>query len=253
MIIDGQTLNYFGLMLLDIKGPLDMPSRLGATFYDWGDTIEPLVHEDDLFWKSRDIVCEFYFDGVKHSLTKSQLITRLNGITHHTLIQTNYGNYNVNLKEVKEVKSYSNTSGKFQITFYERIPGFLNTPIGEADDLGDYRIDGYGLSSFFGFIVSKITGLNAIQTKSLSNTYYNQSNNISVHNNLKTIQILCYKVFTTRTELKTQVEKLNKILSNSGLRTIHIKGTDYSGFLKDGFKVTIKGNKAKFTIKLNII
>ncbi len=253
MIIDGHTLNYFGLMLLDIKGPLDMPSRLGAAFYDWGDTIEPLVHSNDLHWKARQITCEFYFDGVKHSLTKSQLITRLNDMTHHTLIETSYGNYNVNLKEVKELKSYSNTTGKFLVTFYEQVPGFLNIPIATADGLGDYRIDGYGLSSFFGLIVSKVSGLDSIKTKQLSNTNYYTSNSISTHNDIRIVQIQCSKVFTTRTELKTKIEKLNKILSNSGLRTVHVKGSDYTAFLKDGFKVSIKGKVAKFTIKLNII
>ena len=61
--INQQEYSYFGLKVSSLEGILDMPSRIGDVFYDWGDYIEPLVHEKDIFWKERDIKVNVFFDG----------------------------------------------------------------------------------------------------------------------------------------------------------------------------------------------
>lgn len=303
MIIDGRNLNYFGLTLLKINGPLDMPSRLGSTHHNWGDELEPLVHEDDLFWKSRLITCEFLFDGIRFNLTKEDLLFKLNALNNRAifnrvnsefkqrvissggtvvideiddyfnleipseifyypiskrdtdslkgaLLECDYGSFLVNIKQVQIVKSFSENLAIYKIVFEQKEPVF-NGNLPQVTNSGRYRIDGVDLESMF--VINKVTGLDHINTQTLNLTGFNSPKDISPFQSFRKLKISLTKVFENKQELKDDLESLNKILSQSGLRTIYIKGNIYQGFLTEGFKVKHSTGLAQFTLTLNII
>ena len=249
--LNGQLLSYYGFVLVGYSGIMDMAQRLGETFYDWGDYQQPLVEEEDIFWKSRDFNMNVLFDERKTSKTLNYIVNEIANLPE-CLLESEYGNFTVKVKEIQKVNTYGVIT-KLTLVLNERIPNFnavLNNPIGGNSVL----IDGYDFKKDFGIIISKVKPLECIPSSKLPNiTVFNTSQKLSEHRNFKKLEFDCVKHYQNKSELTETTEKFKKLLSMSGHRIITLNNQNYNCFLTDGFKVVFAGSGLiKFKLKLNI-
>lgn len=249
--LNGQLLSYYGFVLVGYSGIMDMPQRLGETFYDWGDWQQPLVDEEDIFWKSRDFSMDVVFDERRTSKTLKSVVKEITNLSE-CLLETDYGNFIVKLKEIQKVNKYGLVT-KLTLLFNERIPKFnavLGNPIGGAGIL----IDGYDFKKDFGITITKVRPLEYAPVPKLMNTtVFNTSQKFSDHRNFKVFEFDCVKHYSSISELSETTEKFKKLLSLGGYRIINLNNESYNCFLTEGFKILFVGDSLiKFKLRLNI-
>ena len=249
--LNGQLLSYYGFILVGYSGILDMPQRLGETFYDWGDYQEPLVDEADIFWKSREFSMDVVFDKRKTSKTLKSVVQEIANLPE-CLLETDFGNFTIKVKEIQKVTTYE-TISKLTLLFNERIPEFnavLGNPIGGNGIL----IDGFDFKKDFGITISKVTPLEyASASKLMDTTVFNTSQKFSDHRNFKVFEFDCINHYSSINELSETTEKFKKLLSLGGYRIINLKNESYNCFLTEEFKILFIGNSLiKFKLRLNI-
>ena len=252
--INGQPYSYFGFELSKIEGVLDMPSRLGDTIYDWGDYIEPLVDEKDIFWKDREIKIDVFFDGERYGMNFNQSLERLNALPDGFTLNTNYGNFTVKLKQAIKSKGFTNKYAKLKLVFTENVPQFTTASIGLPIGGNGISIDGFDLFNDFGILVSNIKLLDNIPLLKQSNvTVFNTSKPFNENRLIKTIEFSCVKVYNDFLQLRETTDKFKKLLSQKDYRILTYNGKNYNCFITDGFVVRVFKNHIKFNLKLNII
>ena len=249
--LNGKPLSYYGLILVGYKGVLDMPSRLGDTYYDWGDLQQPLVDDEDIFWKSKNINLNVVFDERRTNRTLKLVVNEISNLPE-CLLESKYGNFQVKVKAIQKVNSYENIT-KLSILFNERKPQLnatLLAPIGGTGLL----IDGYDFKKDFGIVIRNTKSLNyAPITKQLATTVFNSSKILSDHRSFKVFELDCAMVCSGVSELKEATDKFKKVLSLSGYRVLTFENESYNCFLTEGFKVVFIGENAiKFKLLLNI-
>jgi len=249
--LNDKRLSYYGLIPIGYHGILDMPSRLGNTFYDWGDHQQPLVEEEDIFWRARDFGLTVVFDERRTSRTLTWAVNEMATLPE-CLLQSKYGNFNVKVKAVQKVSSYKDIT-RLSLLFNERTPrfnGILASPIGGNGPM----VDGHGFKKDFGIVIRKVRSLDhAPVSKQLSSTVFNTSPILSDHRAFKVFELDCAKAFTDVDELRETMDRFKKLLSQGGYRTITYRGENHSCFLTEGFRVVFVGDSLiKFKLRLNI-
>lgn len=252
--INGQPYSYYGLLLSKIEGVLDMPSRLGDVFYDWGDFIEPLVNEADISWNDRDISVDVFFDGHRYNKTLNECLNLLKSLPDTIELETNYGVLNVKLKQVLKTKGFTQQYANLKLIFNENTPSFSNITLSTPAGGNGITIDGYDFFNDFGILVSETKFHDDIPVLKQSNvTVFNTSKPFTKNRNIRSIQFSCNIPFSSPVELRETTEKFRKLLSQQGTRDVIYNARTYSCFLSDGFNVQFEGtNLAKFLLKLNI-
>ncbi len=257
--INNKPLSYYGLVLMSYEGILNMPSRMGSTFYDWGDYLQPLTDKDDIFWAERDFKMNVFFDTRLTSKSLTDVISELKNLAEFQL-NSKYGKYIVTIKSIV-TKKYSN-GAKLTILLNENQPKFeivTDNIVGSAKPILNptpsehLTIDGIDLGYKFGFVINSIKTLDYLpNSKQLNTTTFNQSKPISNYRNFKVFQFQVTKIFDDVPELAEKTAEFKRLLAKSGLRNVSSRNKIYKCFLTDGFSVVIKGNSAKFNVKLNI-
>jgi hypothetical protein len=168
------------------------------------------------------------------------------------LLESDYGNFTVKLKEADKVKTHSLVS-ELTLVFNERVPLFdavLYPPISG----NEISIDGYDLKKSFGINVAEIKPLEQIsKSKSSNTTIYNSSQSFSEHRSFKVFEMDCFVKYSTKSILSETTEKFKKLLSQEGYRIINFNNENYNCFLTEGFKIILIGDDlVKFKLRLNI-
>lgn len=252
-MINGQPYSYYGFEIVKVNGVLDMPSRIGDVVYDWGDYIEPLVHEKDIAWKHKEIKIEVLFDGSRHGITYSESLSRLTSLPKEFTLTTKYGDYTVNLKEAVIIKKHTDQYITLNLIFHENNPEFINSVLDDPIGGNGASIDGYELENDFGILISEVKLLDNIPSLKQSNvTTFQKSKPLTKFRGLKTIQLSCFKLFTDYNELKETTEKFKKILSQKDFRILILNNKHYNCFLTEGFVILINKDHIKFDLKMNI-
>lgn len=251
--INGHPYSYFGFEIIKIDGVLDMPSRLGDITYDWGDFIEPLVEEEDIFWKSRDIKVDVFFNGERYDMTLKQAIERLESLPNEFVLNTYFGGFTVNLKQAIKSRNFTSKYAKIRLDFVENAPQFTSSNIGVAIGGNGIKIDGFDLFNDFGIIVTNIKRSDNIPLlKSLEITTFNSSKPYSEYRNWKGIELSCVKIYESKDELRETTEKFKKLLSQSGFRELIFDNQTFKCFISEGFKIQFRGsNTIRFKLVLN--
>lgn len=122
--INAQPFSYYGIVLSKTEGALDMPSRLGDTVYDWGDYIQPLVGALDIFWQSKTIALDVFFDGPRYGMALSEGMDLLKALPDGFVLETNHGTFTVKLKEAIVSKRFSTDRAMLKLVFIENVPDF---------------------------------------------------------------------------------------------------------------------------------
>jgi len=251
MMINGKPYSYYGFVPIIHTGFLDMPARLGETYYDWGDHIEPLVHEDDIFWQSKQLVIEVLFDQRLTSLSFRQSISELTSHKGYMFLQNIYGSQEVKFKDAHKKLHPNDNIVTYRLVFDEfetNVDRTVNAAIGGSGIL----IDGYSLARDFGVLVQKVEFYDDVASlKTSKKTSYNPKKELTDFRTFKYLQIRC-------TVLKTdgyidRLKDLKSILGAPDMRKVVYNGVEYTCFFTDGFKVTVKRGLVTFSIKLNVM
>ena len=253
-LINNQPYEYYGLIPSKIDGILDMPSRLGDIFYDWGDYYEPLVDQDDIFWMDQNIKIDVFFDGNRFGMNLDECLNLLKSLPNRFELTTNYGSCDVQLKQVIKTKEYTDCYARLKLIFTGSMPNVYKTSMGVPIGGNGTAIDGFDLLNYFGMVVQE-TKLDEIPVLKPSNiTVFNASKPFTKNRTIRTIRLSCIKVYDNLLELRETTEKFKQLLSKNGLRTLFYKDYWYACFLSEGFSVRFFGKNAiKFNLKLNII
>ena len=250
-MINEKEYSFYGFVPISYQGFLDMPLRVGDTFYDWGDYIEPLVHEDDIFWKARTFIIKVLFDNRLTNISFRDSVNSIANIKGYFELNTKYGTFNVKLKEVKKDKHYNDGKVVWNLIFREDAPLFenLELPItGTSQD--DVVIDGHGLFKDFKAIVSKVKLNDNIASLNESPvTRFRPDKPLTDFRLFKTIEITS----VIQIENYGKINLLHSLLSRPDYRYVNHKDIIYKCFIADGFKAVIGRSVIKFTIKLNIL
>ncbi len=249
--LNNKSFDYYGFKLIEYKGLLDMPSRLGNIFYDWGDWQEPLVHSEDIFWKAKEIQVDLIFDKRNSNKTLNDVLKELANLEVFPL-ENDYGIYNVSLKEVINTLETRDVI-KLTMNLYERLPLF-NAILGIGTGGNGLLIDNFNLENDFGI---KVIGTKPIdylpQLKSSSITVNNKSVYLTNHRNFKIFEFDCIIKFENINQLYERTEKFKKLLSLDNYRVITFQNKTYNCFVSEGFKINLIGKQlAKFKLRINI-
>ena len=63
MKFNGTNTTALGLLVSKTTGFFDMPDRGSPVVYDWGDSLQPLLDDEDIFWKALTMTVEFIYDS----------------------------------------------------------------------------------------------------------------------------------------------------------------------------------------------
>jgi len=221
--------NFAGVNLIDlgfkvqfVSGILDMPDRNGDTFYDWGDGFEPLVSAENIYFGSRNIVLQCFFDNrLADYKTSSQ---ELETITTNQTLVTAYGNYTVRLDSIEITEKYKQGLS-VKITFVELNPNLAGSLPTKSDSSG-VSIDEYDLFTSFGLLVEEVIGFEIPSLNSSNETTY-KTNALSKFREPPTVNVKVNGIYANKTDMTASIKSLNHILALPGLRHFSHNGTGY--------------------------
>jgi len=235
-----------GITVQFITGYLDMPARQGETFYDWGDEIEPLISEDDIYFGSRKIIIEAFYKGSDWYNSAKQL----EEVTTKETLSTPYGDFQVKLYQLKILKDYKGVK-TLSIEFVQLNPD-LSGPLPNVSQLDGIRLDGHDLFSEFGLLVENVNGFNAPELKSARETS-DKLNALSEFRQPPEINVKVNGIYASKADMQTKVTELNRLFAKEGLRHFVNAGYGYQCYCTDGYKVSINKNWVSIDLKLRVM
>lgn len=234
---------------LALSGFLDMPERMGKTFHSWGDEhgIEPYVAASQIKYGGRDLVFKGYLNAVSTTElhTKVQtIINAFNAFDDLVDLETNWGTFQVFIKERIKVNHIS--GGNAHITIVFREPSPINStlaPTGSAT--GVYTIDGVTFESLGAFVQETANNFDRPPIK--DQAYPTQ---ITFTKELEfTVKMIFHA--TNFAQLKNNVEKMQALLAAPGLRNINVDTVARNCFNTKGFKIdALKNIENKFVCRM---
>lgn len=249
-MINGKPYSFYGFVPISYHGFLDMPQRLGEVSYDWGDYVEPLLHEDDLFWKSRELRINVLYDARLSTMSFRSAIEHLTYIIGYFEIVTTYGTFNVKLKEVNKSRHYNDNNITLELVFEEETPVFKDTIPGAIGG-NDITLDGYSLLNDFNVLVSLVKYNDNIAKLFQSNkTRYHPNRPLTDFREFKNIEIQCSII--KKDGYQDKLANLKKLLASPDYRYLVYKSTEYKCFITEGFRVDINKEYIQFLLRLNI-
>lgn len=251
MKINDKSYAYYGFVPIRHTGFLDMPSRLGETYYDWGEFIEPLVHEDDIFWQARELVIEVLYDQRLSSLSFRESISELASFKGYMLLENIYGIQEVKFREAKKVLHPNDSIVTYRLTFEESHPT-VTMVVPEALGGPGISIDGYSLANDFGALVQSVLLYDDVASlKASPKTTYDPQKELTDFRMFKRLEIKC--VTLSSDGFVERIKNLQSVLGAPDLRKVVYNGVEYTSFITEGFKVTSKRGLNSFNIVMNVM
>jgi len=239
-------LSDLGITVQFMTGYLDMPARQGETFYDWGDEVEPLVSENDIYFGTRKIIVEAFYKGTDwYNSAKA-----LEEITTEETLSTDYGDFQVKLNQLKILKDYKGVK-TLSLEFIELNPN-LSGALPNVSQLDGIRLDGHDLFSEFGLLVENVNGFDAPELKASRETT-DKTNALSEFRQTPEINVKVNGIYASKAEMSTKITELNKLFAKEGLRHFVYAGYGYQCYCTDGYKITINKNWVSINLKLKVM
>lgn len=247
-LINGNPFSHYGLKLISCNGLLDMPARLGVTFYDWGDNIQPLVDFEDIYFKSKQINIVTLHDSRFHKSINPK--SKLKELPKSFTLNTKYGSHSVSLLRVVETTRALEAS-TYMLTLIENKPTY--SPPSAPSNLSGDNLDGYALDSQLGCIVMRVSKQNdsGSSIKSTATTWRREKFNTEFRSR-EAVEIDLAIVYEDEGHLSDKINLIAQILAQPGDRVFSYKGSSYRGYNECGFKVERSESYAKISIKLTV-
>lgn len=253
MIINGNDAKNWGILVVASQGFFDMPSRANPFFYDWGDEIQPLVDEKDLFWKSMTFVVDCIYDQRITGNSFDQTMDALKALEEFQLEQSfasgGNGVFTVKMDSAIKVKQ-AGPLVKFSMVFFNRVPEFTGSVPAPSDS--GTSIGGFSFSQFGLILSSKEDFISLASLKASKETTYMSDPKKSLVRGLNEITLNCWIVGNDQTDLIKKLSEFRTMLASPGLKVLKYGGYTKNVFLSSGFKVDVRGKRAaRFNLKLN--
>lgn len=227
---------------LAIDGVFNLPSRLGATEYNWGTSIEPYVELEDIVLDGRDITLSLITNK------NSNLVTITDKLKACTEIECVLGKFNVFCTGAIDITEHGfiKIKAKFRQSIFS-IP--ILSIIGSG--IGDILIDDYSFDDF-GIVVSNRDSLFSVGDRiDVPTTVFYTGTS---YRNTFPLEFLCSMIGQSVTDLYNKIGQFQALLMKPGTRTIKIGGKTVSAYFKDGFQATLPHDQIlKFNLKATVL
>lgn len=251
MTIDGVNVLDYGLVPITVTGGYDMPGRITPFFYDWGDTIEPLLTASYAGWRRRNIFVDCVYDsrrqtiGVPSTWYLDGLIQGYKTGADIALILTDavgaIGSFTVRLKAVTKHKKYRGTNNHRMTWEFEEVTTVFSGVVPVAKNGGSISIDGYGLSQF-GATILKITNLSGLGALSKSpESRYLTDVKLSSYRDLHGFNL---KMVIYDNDPIAKLASFQKVLTGEQVLPFVYNGLSFDTFCGQGFSVVFLSSKA---------
>ena len=223
-----------------VSGHWNLPNRTGKTFHSWGDenSIEAYTDASDLMFAGRDILFYANIFGTNAAINTAlaSLYLAINAYTTLVVFSTPYGDFSVQVKDVKVTRIF----GACSLVFAFREPVVVLTGGSLPSTASNlYMFDGIPFVSF-GLYTSKPNKLdNLPKLKKQFFTKYGSEGYEIVKRENTFLELNGFIIATNLADFQTKIKALYLLLSSAGTRTVVING-EYSGvtFVVGGFKVS---------------
>jgi len=223
-------------------GLFDMPARIGKTFHDWQDEngIEPYVRADEIRYGGRDIVLNALLvqEYENQALRKLEAFyIAIQGFTDLVDLVTDYGTYEVYLKDEIKGEYFPQGIVKLQLSFRQPIVPITGTI--PATDNTTYGIDGISFQAL-GLTIMDVEGRHNLPApKAQLFTAYATEGYQITKRNYRELILKCVLQDSSLNGFQTRIDSLLKLFSKEGLRTITYRSDALrTFFVKDGFQVS---------------
>lgn len=233
-----------------ISGVFDLPKRKGVTEYNWGNSIEPYIEEEDIELDGRTLTLSLC---IKANDYKSKLADLKLACIACRKLETRFGVFDVILKDDISVEEYITLNMCIvKVQFWQQVffPANLTVqPTGGTS----YTMDGYNLQRDFGVLISSRSGFENISkrieistTKPYTQTIYREARDI----NLK-----CVMKERSLSELYGKMSQFQAICIAPGVRSLCLRENEtISLYFRDGITVTAKTEHLlEFSLKCRTI
>lgn len=239
---------------IGLSGFLNMPARLGDTFFDWAGEvgIEPYVSAEDISlggFSGRDINLVGYIKGtdrVDCEFKRAGLISLIDNCTDIVLLQCNWGSFNVYVNGLVAAEFIHDTFLKITIPFREPIvdmSGFI--PIGNDSGFG---IDGVSFASLGG-IQLELSGdrRNRPAPKPIDAIAYGKEAYQLTKTAARELILKLFIKQPTYADFRSKIRSLQALLAAPGIRRLSTRNDKpRSFFVKDGFNVNTMYSHPEF-------
>lgn len=258
MTLDGTNTLAYGLVPVSVTGGYDMPSRVTPYFYDWGDTIEPLLTTTYAGWNPRRIRVDFLYDqkrqtsGVPSTWYVDGLIQGYKTASDIALVLTDavgsIGSFTVRLRSVTNQRKYRGTTNQRMIWEFEETVTAFNGVVPGVKNGGSISLDGYNLDQFSATItgISNMSGLGDL--KASGETTYLTGSKLSAYRNLHgfVLRMVIYD-----SDPITKLASLQKVLTGNAVLPFVYNGLSFDTFCGQGFTVRfLNANVITFDLTL---
>ena len=250
--INGGNFSTWGMVVLESKGALDIPKRLGETEYDWGDSngVEAYVSSADLFWDGRIVTLTAFYSGANLITDIETFVNAFKG--EEITLVTSYGVHTCILAGAKVTHMLRpNTKALIDLSFWEEIitPGTPPTAIGGTG----VTYGGYDFFKDFNLIVRGMQGYGDIPDfESRAFIYGDSPRKIGAYRKNRGIKIELTGKFASLATLVTKVNALKSVLMSAGLKNLVYQGVIKPSYFTEGAKVEVDIKTLIVRIQLNL-
>ena len=211
-----------------LHGMFDLPKRVGKTEHNWGTSIEPFVHAEDIQLDGRNMALHV-------ALKKAQLDNFLNACIECTTLSTSFDTFNVVCRDEIRVDRFGDEWRIVEVPFWQndyQLKSLTVSPSG-----GElYTIDDYNLPVDFGAYISTVGGSENIGNRIEVETteFYQRSSFRSTRN----VNITGVFKGINPDDLYAKVCQLHALLMKPGLRELVIRNKKLNVYFKSGMTAT---------------
>lgn len=254
--VDMATLGGAGVLGAEaypLTGMFNLPSRKGATEYNWGTEIEAFVEDEDIEIGGRTLTLTALVKGKNDREYQERLEGFKSTCIACEVLGSDFGDFNVIQRDDIGVTEYPwNRLGVVTVKFFEErvfIPALGLSPTGGSGIL----LDGFNLRTDLGIGVSEIMDSRnpgkRIEVGTTST--YRQT----IFREKPTITLSCFMVGKDLVEIQRKMGQLSALCVKPGKRVLTLEdGTTLDVYCKDGITARVEHATAvTFDLKLRVI
>lgn len=226
-----------------LTGCFDMPARIGKTFHSWGDehSVEPYVSASEIQFGGRSISLNGYIYGSNKTDCRNKatsLFKQIDGFTDLVPLTCKWGTHQVYVNEPVLGSFLGDNALKISFSFREPVVVMNDVlPLGNG---ASYGIDGISFKELGGVLVSSNGGqLNRTAPKSQTVSVWGKEGYAVTKTETKELDLKIFIDQPGLVDFKNKISSLSALFAAPGMRVfVPERGTPFSFFVKDGFKVT---------------
>ena len=227
-----------------LHGMFDLPKRVGKTEHNWGTSIEPFVHAEDIQLDGRNMALHV-------ALKKAQLDNFLNACIECTTLSTSFDTFNVVCRDEIRVDRFGDEWRIVEVPFWQndyQLKSLTVLPSGN----GEFMIDDFNLIVDLGVFITTINRLEGV-AKSIevqTTEYYQRSSYRSTRN----VDLSGVIKGSDTGDLYAKACQFHSLLMRPGLNELVLPNKTLVVYFKSGLTATaFKENILQFNLTATVV